>query len=114
MRRHNGRLFRVARAILRDDAEAEDTLQEAYFDAYRHIGSFRGGATLATWLPRIVTVVNPGAPPVGSSDCVPISAGPRPGLQPPPVAAPYTDRAGFVEAGDRAEQHVQGRAQVTP
>ena len=43
----------------------------------------------------------PGAPPVGSSDGVPISAGPRPGPQPPPVAAPYTDRAGFVEAGDR-------------
>ena len=54
MRRHNGRLFRVARAILRDDAEAEDTLQDAYLDAYRHIGSFRGGATLATWLTRIV------------------------------------------------------------
>ena len=44
----------------------------------------------------------PGAPPVGSSDGVPISAGPRHGPQPPPVAAPYTDRAGFVEAGDRA------------
>ena len=56
----------------------------------------------------------PGAPPVGSSDGVPISAGPRPGPQPPPVAAPYTDRAGAVEAGDRADQHVQGRAQVKP
>ncbi len=38
----------------RDDAEAEDALQDAYLDAYRHIGSFRGGATLATWLTRIV------------------------------------------------------------
>ena len=37
MRRHNGKLFRVARAILRDDAEAEDALQDAYLDAYRHI-----------------------------------------------------------------------------
>jgi RNA polymerase sigma-70 factor, ECF subfamily len=54
MRRHNGKLFRVARAILRDDAEAEDVLQEAYLDAYRHIGDFRGGARLTTWLTRIV------------------------------------------------------------
>lgn len=54
MRRHNSRLFRVARAILRDDVEAEDALQDAYLDAYRHIGDFRGGAQLATWLTRIV------------------------------------------------------------
>jgi RNA polymerase sigma-70 factor, ECF subfamily len=54
MRRHNGRLFRVARAILRDAAEAEDALQEAYLEAYRHIGDFRGGAQLSTWLTRIV------------------------------------------------------------
>ena len=54
MRRHNGKLFRIARAILRDDAEAEDALQDAYLDAFRHIGDFRGGAALATWLTRIV------------------------------------------------------------
>jgi RNA polymerase sigma-70 factor, ECF subfamily len=54
MRRHNGRLFRVARAILKDDAEAEDALQEAYIDAYRNIGKFRGDANLWTWLTRIV------------------------------------------------------------
>ena len=54
MRRYNGRLFRVARAILRDDTEAEDALQDAYLDAYRHIGDFRGGAQLSTWLTRIV------------------------------------------------------------
>jgi RNA polymerase sigma-70 factor (ECF subfamily) len=54
MRRHNGKLFRVARAILRDDAEAEDALQDAYLDAYRHIASFRGDANLTTWLTRIV------------------------------------------------------------
>src|SRR5215208_2930477 len=55
MRRHNGKLFRVARAILKDDAEAEDALQEAYLDAYRNIGQFRGDSQLATWLVRIVT-----------------------------------------------------------
>lgn len=54
MRRHNGGLFRVARAILKDDHEAEDALQDSYLDAYRHIGSFRGEARLATWLTRIV------------------------------------------------------------
>jgi RNA polymerase sigma-70 factor (ECF subfamily) len=54
MRRYNGRLFRVARAILKDDAEAEDALQDAYLDAYRNIGQFRGDAQLATWLVRIV------------------------------------------------------------
>jgi len=54
MRRYNGRLFRVARAILKDDAEAEDALQDAYLDAFRHISDFRGDAQLATWLVRIV------------------------------------------------------------
>ena len=54
MRRHNGRLFRIARAILKDDAEAEDALQEAYIDAYRHIDKFHGDAKVSTWLTRIV------------------------------------------------------------
>jgi RNA polymerase sigma-70 factor, ECF subfamily len=54
MRRNNSRLFRVARSILRDDAEAEDALQDAYLEAYRRIASFRGDAQLATWLTRIV------------------------------------------------------------
>lgn len=54
MRSHNGRLFRVARAILKDDQQAEDALQEAYVQAYRHIGEFRGDSQLSTWLTRIV------------------------------------------------------------
>ena len=54
MRHYNGKLFRVARAILKDDAEAEDALQDAYLDAYRHIDEFRGEARLKTWLTRIV------------------------------------------------------------
>lgn len=53
MRRYNTRLFRAARAILKDDAEAEDAVQDAYLDAYRHIGDYRGGAQLGTWLVRI-------------------------------------------------------------
>ena len=54
MRAHNRMLFRIARAILKDDAEAEDAVQEAYLAAYRGIASFRGRAKLSTWLARIV------------------------------------------------------------
>jgi RNA polymerase sigma-70 factor, ECF subfamily len=54
MRRNNGSLFRVARAILKNAADAEDVLQEAYLAAYRHIADFRADAKLSTWLTRIV------------------------------------------------------------
>jgi RNA polymerase sigma-70 factor (ECF subfamily) len=54
MRRHNPMLFRTARGILKDDAEAEEALQDAYLSAYRAIGTFRGDARLSTWLTRIV------------------------------------------------------------
>jgi RNA polymerase sigma-70 factor (ECF subfamily) len=54
MRENNRRLYRTARAILRDDAEAEDAVQEAYLRAYRSMGDFRGEAKLSTWLVRIV------------------------------------------------------------
>jgi RNA polymerase sigma-70 factor (ECF subfamily) len=57
MRRYNQKLFRTARAILRDDAEAEDALQEAYLQAFRSIGGFRNDAKLSTWLVRIVVNV---------------------------------------------------------
>src|SRR5262245_19328783 len=54
MRQYNQRLFRVARSILRDDADAEDALQDAYVQAYRKLDDFRGEAELGTWLTRIV------------------------------------------------------------
>ena len=54
MRRHNRTLYRTARAILGDDAEAEDAVQEAYLRAYRGLAGFRGEAKLSTWLVRIV------------------------------------------------------------
>jgi RNA polymerase sigma-70 factor (ECF subfamily) len=54
MRRHNQMLYRIARSILRDDAEAEDAVQDAYLAAFRNIAGFRGGARLSTWLARIV------------------------------------------------------------
>ena len=54
MRRYNRRLYRLARASLRDDAEAKDALQDAYLSAFRSIGQFRGDCALSTWLSRIV------------------------------------------------------------
>lgn len=54
MRRHNRRLFRLARATLRDDEDAEEALQEAYWAAYRGMAGFRGDSSLATWLSRMV------------------------------------------------------------
>jgi len=53
MRRYNARLFRAARAILRNDAEAEDAVQQAYISAYEHLGQFHGEARFSTWLTRI-------------------------------------------------------------
>lgn len=53
MRRHNPRVYRVARAIARDDDEAEDIMQEAYVRAFTHIDRFEGRAKFSTWLTRI-------------------------------------------------------------
>lgn len=54
MRRHNRRLYRLARSMLRNDADAEDALQDAYLSAYQAMHEFRGEASLATWLSRVV------------------------------------------------------------
>lgn len=54
MRRHNRRLYRMARATLRNDTEAEDALQDAYLHAYRSMNQFRGDSQLFTWLSRLV------------------------------------------------------------
>ena len=53
MRRHNQRLYRAARAILRDGPEAEDVVQEAYVRAYTQLHQFEGRAPFSTWLTRI-------------------------------------------------------------
>lgn len=53
MERNNRRLYRIARGILRNDAEAEDVVQEAYVNAFTHLDGFRGDSSLATWLARI-------------------------------------------------------------
>ena len=53
MRRHNRLLFRTARGIVDDDAEAQDVVQDAYLLAFTGLHSFRGDASLGTWLVRI-------------------------------------------------------------
>jgi len=53
MRRYNQRLYRVVRAILRDDSETEDVMQDAYVRAYQHLRQFEGRALFSTWLTRI-------------------------------------------------------------
>jgi RNA polymerase sigma-70 factor (ECF subfamily) len=53
VRRHNQRLFRVARSVLRNDGEAEDVVQASYVKAFTHLDGFRGEAQLSTWLTRI-------------------------------------------------------------
>src|SRR3954470_2622586 len=53
MRRHNERVYRAARAILRDEREAEDVMQQGYVNAYTHLRQFDGRAQFSTWLTRI-------------------------------------------------------------
>jgi RNA polymerase sigma-70 factor (ECF subfamily) len=55
MRRHNQLLFRTARSIVRNDAEAEDVTQEAWMRAWRALGNYRAESKLSTWLVRIAT-----------------------------------------------------------
>jgi RNA polymerase sigma-70 factor (ECF subfamily) len=54
MRRHNQRVYRAIRAVLRSDsAEVEDAMQQTYLQAYRALGGFQGASSVATWLTRI-------------------------------------------------------------
>jgi RNA polymerase sigma-70 factor (ECF subfamily) len=53
MRRHNQRLYRVARAVLKDEDEVEDVMQQAYVNAFLHLHQFEERAQFSTWLTRI-------------------------------------------------------------
>jgi RNA polymerase sigma-70 factor, ECF subfamily len=55
MQRNNQRLYRVARSVIADDSEAEDVVQQAYVNAFGNLATFRGDASLATWLTRILS-----------------------------------------------------------
>ncbi len=54
MQRGNQRLFRIARGVVRDDAEAEDVLQESWMRGFAALPGFRGDSGLMTWMTRIV------------------------------------------------------------
>jgi RNA polymerase sigma-70 factor (ECF subfamily) len=53
MRRHNQRIYRVVRSVLRDSAEIEDVIQQAYVQAFLHLDQFGGDARWSTWVCRI-------------------------------------------------------------
>lgn len=53
MRRHNQRIYRTVRAIVRDENEAEDVMQQAYINAYTHLRDFEERSTFSTWMTRI-------------------------------------------------------------
>jgi RNA polymerase sigma-70 factor (ECF subfamily) len=122
VRRHNQRLYRVARAIVRDDTEAEDVLQEAYLSAFRSLTSFRADASLSTWLTRIVANKAIGrlkrgemAIPLDALDKIDwvqaeVVGMPHFDLDPERTAQPSSRVAG---TGDRQPTHVfSGRARV--
>jgi RNA polymerase sigma-70 factor, ECF subfamily len=54
MRRHNQRAYRVARAIVKDEADVEDVMQQAYINAFTHLRQFEARSQFSTWLTRIV------------------------------------------------------------
>src|SRR5436190_8017082 len=53
MRRHNRRLFRVTRSVLRDSDAAEDAVQEAYLRAFMHLDSYKPTGRFSAWLTRV-------------------------------------------------------------
>lgn len=53
MRRHNQRLYRAARSVVKDELEAEDVMQQAYVNAYTHLDQFEERSLFSTWMTRI-------------------------------------------------------------
>ncbi len=104
MRRHNQRLFRTARSILKSDADAEDALQEAYLRAWRALDGFRAEARLSTWLVRIV--VNEALGRLRRRHVAVTS------LDEAMSEHPTNDQAPFAAAADRQPEQVTARTQL--
>ena len=104
MREHNRLLFRAARAILRDDAEAEDAVQEAWLRAYRALDGFRGEAKLSSWLVRIVVNESLGRlrKRARRAEVVPLHGGAGEGEREPEVAMHEDD----------GPEHLTGRGEI--
>lgn len=93
MRQNNRRLYRLARSIMRNDSEAEDVVQEGYVRALAHLDGFKGEASLATWLARIVANealgrVRRRRPAAELDDLTAASRGCEPALMTSPAASP--------------------------
>lgn len=104
MRRYNRLLFRTARSLLKDDAEAEDAVQEAYLRAWRALGSFRSESRLSTWLVRIVTNEALGRLRRTSAQVVPLEAA--------MISSDPGTQAALADAPDRGPEQSTLRAQV--
>src|SRR5688500_20270236 len=90
MRRHNQRVYRTIRAILRDDRDVEDVMQQAYVDAYMHLDQFRGTAKFSTWLIRIAVnrAIRIGRGAQRGPELVPAAGDPAPAIEQTPAAIP--------------------------
>lgn len=53
MRRHNQRLYRATRSVIRDEHDVEDVMQQAYINAFTHLHQFEERSQFSTWLTRI-------------------------------------------------------------
>ncbi|HPO17700.1 MAG TPA: RNA polymerase sigma factor [Rubrivivax sp.] len=104
MRRYNRLLFRSARSILKDDAEAEDALQEAYLLAWRGLAGFRTESKLSTWLVRIVTNEALGRLRRTRAPVIPLEAAMT-------STEPET-QAALTDAADRGPERTVARAQM--
>ena len=132
MRRYNERMYRAARAIVRDDAEAEDIMQQVYVNAYANLRQFKGQAQFSTWLTKIAINEallrvrrNKRYSPFGEEDSECGAAEPQSPRDPERQAASGELRAllesgdrppsrrcarGVRAAGGRRHEHARGRA----
>lgn len=104
MRRHNQLLFRTARSILKNDAEAEDAVQEGYLRAWRALGEFRTESRLSTWLVRIVANEALGRLRRTGAQVIPLEAA---------MTSPEPEtQAAFTDTPQRGPEHSALRSQV--
>lgn len=54
MRRNSSTSFKLALSILKDRQDAEDEVQNSYWNAWRHLGQFQRDSKFSTWISRIV------------------------------------------------------------
>jgi RNA polymerase sigma-70 factor (ECF subfamily) len=104
MRRHNQLLLRTARSILKNDAEAEDAVQEGYLRAWRALGEFRTESRLSTWLVRIVANEALGRLRRTGAQVIPLEAA---------MTSPEPEtQAAFTDTPERGPEHSALRSQV--